>query len=123
MKKRSSLVAKFIIGFLIVGITICSVTTGRGYKQYKSYIQKKYNDIAYDIAEIFEGYMTEEEITLYMNTIEGYYNGIVLEEELEEIKQTSEYQRVEKLLYSLREATEANDIFLVYTNKDEILSY
>lgn len=123
MKKRSSLVAKFIIGFLIIGIAICTVTTARGYSQYKSYIQKKYNDIAYDIAEIFESYMTEEELALYMNTVEGYCRGTVSMEALEAIKESSEYQKTEKLLHSLREATEANDIFLVYTNQDVILSY
>ena len=123
MKKRSSLVAKFIIGFLIMGIAICGVTTARGYTQYKSYIEKKYNDIAYDIAQIFESYMTEEERVLYMNAVEGYCMGTVSEEELEGIKATSEYQKTEKLLHSLREATEANDIFLVYTNPEVIMSY
>ena len=62
MKKRSSLVAKFIIGFLVIGIAICTATTAGGYSQYKSYIQKQYNDTAYDIAEIFESYMAEEEL-------------------------------------------------------------
>lgn len=123
MKKRSSLVAKFIIGFLIIGIAICTVTTAMGYSQYKSYIQKKYNNIAYDIAEIFESYMTEEELAFYMNAVEGYHTGVVSEEELNVIKESSDYQEVEQLLYSLREATEANDIFMVYTNKDIILSY
>ena len=114
MKKRSSLVTKFIIGFLVIGIAICTITTARGYSQYKSYIQKKYNDIAYDIAEIFESYMTEEELNVYMNAIENYCIGNVSEEALQEIKETSEYQETEKLLHSLREATEAKDIFLVY---------
>ena len=123
MKKRSSLVAKFIIGFLIIGIAICAATTARGYSQYKSYIQKKYNDTAYDIAEIFESYMTEEEISLYMNAVERYCQGTVSEEALDVIKETSDYQEVERLLYSLREATEANDIFMVYTNEDVILAY
>ena len=53
-KKKNSLAAKFVIGFIIMGIAICTVTTARGYTQYKSYIQKQYNDTAYDIAEIFE---------------------------------------------------------------------
>ena len=123
MKKRSSLVAKFIIGFLIMGIAICTVTTARGYSQYKSYIQKKYNDIAYDIAEIFESYMTEEELALYMNTVESYCIGKISQDALKVVKETPEYRKTESLLYSLREATEANDIFLVYTNKDVILSY
>ena len=123
MKKRSSLAAKFIIGFLIMGIAICAVTTSRGYSQYKSYIEKKYNDVAYDIAEIFESYMTEEEIALYMEMAEGYYEGVVTDEQLEEIKSSSEYRNVELLLHSLRAATEANDIFMVYTNPEMILSY
>lgn len=123
MKKRNSLAAKFVIGFLIIGIAICTVTTARGYSQYKSYIQKKYNDIAYDIAEVFESYMTEEELVLYLNAVEGYCMGKVSEDALSVIKETPEYQKTESLLHSLREATEANDIFLVYTNQDVILSY
>ena len=123
MKKRSSLVAKFIIGFLVIGIAICTATTAGGYSQYKSYIQKQYNDTAYDIAEIFESYMAEEELARYMNAVEGYCKGTVSEEEVEAIKESSDYREVEQLLHSLREATEANDIFMVYTNKDVILSY
>lgn len=123
MKKRSPLVTKFVIGFLIIGIVICTVTTARGYSQYKSYIEKKYNDIAYDIAEIFESYMTEEELTLYLNTTEEYFKGTISEEELLQLKKSEEYGKVETLLYSLREATEANDIFMVYSNPEVILSY
>ena len=123
MKKKNSLAAKFIIGFLIMGIAICTVTTSRGYSQYKSYIEKKYNDVAYDIAEIFESYMTEEEIAMYMDIAEGYYEGEVTDEQLKEVKNSSEYRKVELFLDSLREATEANDIFLVYTNPEVILSY
>ena len=123
MKKRSPLVAKFVIGFLIIGIAICAVTTARGYSQYKSYIEKKYNNIAYDIAEIFESYMTEEQIALYLNTAEKYFQGTVSEEELVKLKESEEYGKVEELLYSLREATEANDIFMVYSNPEVILSY
>ena len=123
MKKRSPLVAKFVIGFLIIGIAICAVTTARGYSQYKSYIEKKYNNIAYDIAEIFESYMTEEQLALYLNTTEGYFQGTVSEEELVQLKESEEYGKVEELLHSLREATEANDIFMVYSNPEVILSY
>lgn len=123
MKKRSSLAVKFIMGFLIIGIAICGVTTARGYSQYRSYIEKKYNDVAYDIAEIFESYMTEEEIALYMAAAEGYYNGTVSQEELNRVRNSPDYRKVEQLLYSLRAATEANDIFMVYTNSEAILSY
>ena len=42
MKKRKSLVVRFVVGFMILGILICAVTTAQGYEQYKSYIQKQY---------------------------------------------------------------------------------
>ena len=122
-KKKSSLVVKFILGFVIIGIAICTVTTARGYSQYKSYIQKQYNDTAYDIAEVFESYMTQEELALYMETAQGYFQGSVSEEELEAIKNSNRYQEIEKLLYGLREATGANDIYMCYSDLDEIRSY
>lgn len=122
-KKKSSLVVKFVIGFVIIGIAICTVTTARGYAQYKSYIQKQYNDTAYDIAEVFESYMSEEEIALYMATAEGYFQGTVSDAELAAVKNSERYQEVEKLLYGLREATGANDIYMCYSDREEIASY
>ena len=122
-KKKNSLAAKFVIGFIIMGIAICTVTTARGYTQYKSYIQKQYNDTAYDIAEIFESYMSEEEIALYMKIAEGYFGGTVSNEELAAIKNSERYQEIERLLYALREATGANDIYMCYSDKEEISSY
>ena len=65
MKKKNSMVRKFTVGFIILGILICSVTIGYGYFQYKSYIQKQYNTTAYQVAHVFESYMTEEEIEEY----------------------------------------------------------
>ena len=123
MKKRISLSTKFVVGLVIIGIAICAVITAIGYTQYKSYIQKRYNDIAYDIAEVFEGYLSEEERAQYMDLAEGFFYGSVSEEELEAVKNSERYQEIESLLYHLREATEANDIYMCYSNKEEILSY
>lgn len=123
MEKSKSLVGRFIIGFLFLGILICGVITTQGYHQYKSYIEKKYNDTAYDIAEICRGYMTEEELILYLNTAEEYTKGNISLSELEEIKGMDSYIRMESLLESLRSATGANDIYVTYSDKADIAAY
>lgn len=123
MKKRKSLVAKFVVSFLIIGILICGVTTVRGYDLYKSYIQKQYNNTAYEIAAVVEDYMTPMEIQGYLAMAEGYTKGTVTDEQVAQIKNSETYQRVEKLLYSLRERMNANDIFMVYIDHDIYASY
>ena len=123
MEKRKSLVVRFVVGFMILGILICTVTTAQGYRQYKSYIQKKYNDTAYDIAEICKGYMTEEELTVYMNTAEEYTKGSISLKKLEEIKSMGSYIKMEQLLENLRNATGANDIYITYSDKEDIAGY
>jgi hypothetical protein len=74
MKKSGSLVAKFIGGFVIIGILICLVTTVQGYRQYKTSIQRQYNNTAYDVAEVFHACMTEHDIAGYLAMAEGYKN-------------------------------------------------
>ena len=122
MKRKGSLMMKFAMGFLMIGIATCIAITVNGYEQYKSYIQKKYNDKAYDIAEIFESYMTEEEIALYMDTAEGYFNGTVSQEELESVKNSQRYKETKALLHSLRVASNVNDIYMIYFDEEEIVS-
>lgn len=122
-KQRTSLVKKIIASFLIIGVLLCAVTTTRGYSLYKSYIQKQYNETAYEIAEVFEDYMTDIEIEGYLAMAEGYSKGTVTQEQVEKIKASENYQRVEALLYSLRERMDANDIFMVYIDHDIYASY
>ena len=73
----------------------------------------------YDIAEIFESYMTEEEIALYMDTAEGYFNGTVSQEELESVKNSQCYKETKALLHSLRVAANVNDIYMIYFDEEE----
>ena len=83
-------------------------------------IQKGFGlDKAYDIAEIFESYMTEEEIALYMDTAEGYFKGTVSQEELEVVKNSQRYKETKALLHSLRVAANVNDIYMIYFDEEE----
>lgn len=118
MKKKNSMVRKFTVGFIVLGILICSVTIGYGYFQYKSYIQKQYNTTAYQVAHVFESYMTEEEIADYIHLAEAYSKGEASLEDIEAVKNTEAYQRQVALLYDLREKMGANDIFMAYIDQD-----
>ncbi|MBQ3105280.1 MAG: SpoIIE family protein phosphatase [Lachnospiraceae bacterium] len=123
MYRKLPLGVKFIVGFVIIGILICLSITVIGYRNYSKRIQKQYNDTAYDIAETFESFMTEEELALYMDTAEGFFKGTVPQERIDELKGSERYREVERLLYALREATNANDIYMTYSDREEILAY
>lgn len=123
MKKRKSLVAKFVAGFIILGIIICAVVTGTGYVRYKSYIQQQYNKTAYQVVEVFRDYMSEEDIENYIRLAEAYAAGEATDEDVTILRHTAAYRRQEKLIYSLREKMGANDIFMAYIDQDITNSY
>lgn len=123
MKKRKSLAAKFVAGFIMLGIIICIVVTGTGYVRYKSYIQQQYNKTAYQVVEVFRDYMSEEDIENYIRLAEAYAAGEATDVDVTILRHTAAYRRQEKLIYSLREKMGANDIFMAYIDQDITNSY
>ena len=75
MKKHSVLVLKILTGFAVLAVLICAACTGIGYIQYRAYIQKQYNDTAYQIAETFRGYFEEGELERYIAMAARYKKG------------------------------------------------
>lgn len=123
MKRRKSLAAKFVIGFVIMGVFICMAVTGIGYIHYKSYIQEQYNKTAYQVAQVFREYMTDEEIERYIHMAEAYAAGEATEVDATILRHTASYRRHERLIYSLREQMGANDVFMAYIDQDAVNSY
>lgn len=123
MKKRKSLAAKFVIGFVIMGILICTAVTGIGYFHYKNYIQEQYNEKAYQVAKVFHEYMTESEIEEYIHMAEAYAAGEVTNVDTTVLRHTASYRRHERLIYSLREQMDVNDVFMAYIDQDIVNSY
>ncbi len=72
MRKYSRLVLKLLAGFTILAVLICTACTGIGYIQYRAYIQKQYNDTAYQVAETFRGYFKEGEMERYIRLASRY---------------------------------------------------
>ncbi len=124
MKNRiSKLVLKFIAGFLLLGTLICVTSSVVGYQQYKSVIQKQYNDTAYQCAEVALSYVEIETIETYVELVKNHRLGIVSEKDLKVHIESEEYVETAERLAALREGMNANDIFFVYVDQEELLSY
>lgn len=122
-KNKSRLAVKFILGFVVLGILICGTSSTIGYHQYKSNIEKQYNDTAYNIANQAITYVDENLVEEYVSLIKRNINGEDVSTELEQIIQSDTYQETTNDFFDLRKSMEANDIFLVYVDKDEMASY
>ncbi len=113
---------QFIFGFILLGILICTTSASIGYFQFKNSIERKYNDTAYDIAAVAASYLEQENLKLYYDIAKNisYHQP---DNRLSTILQTDEYQSICHQFESLKEKMHANDIFLVYVNKENLLSY
>lgn len=123
MKKNSVLAFRIIMGFVVLAILICFASTGFGYMQYKEYIQKQYNDTAYQVAEVFRDFFMEDELYQYIQTAKDYKNGIVSKEELVAMTEEAQYQKINAQLAHLRENMGANDIYLAYLDAQELYDF
>lgn len=122
-KTKSRLAVKFILGFVVLGILICGTSSTIGYHQYKSSIEKQYNDTAYNIANQAITYIDEELVAEYVSLIKRNINGEDVSDELEKLIESDAYQETTNKFFDLRKSMEANDIFLVYVDKNEMASY
>lgn len=122
-KTKSRLAVKFILGFAALGILICATSSTIGYHQYKASIEKQYNDTAYNIANQAITYLDTELIEEYVSLIKRNINGEDVSAEIEEIIQSDVYNHTMNDFFDLRKSMGANDIFLVYVDKEEMASY
>ncbi|MCD8241088.1 MAG: PP2C family protein-serine/threonine phosphatase [Lachnospiraceae bacterium] len=123
MKKHSKLAMKIVLGFTILAVLLCVACTGIGYVQYRSYIQQQYNERAYEIAEVFLDYCSEETLIAYLRLSQAYEAGEAGEEDVEAVVQSEEYQEFLVQLNLLRENVNANDIFVGWLDMDMLYAY
>lgn len=122
-RKHSRLASKFVIGFEMLGILICVVSSAIGLHQFKARIEKQYNDTAYDIASVAQSYIEIEKLKEYTDAAIAYNNGEISEEQIEQYRMEDTYQEVKEKLVTLREKMGANDIFIVYLDQEIINTY
>lgn len=107
----------------MLGILICASSSTIGYHQYKSSIEKQYNDTAYNIADQAITYIDMQLVGEYVSLIKRNAAGEDVGAELEKAIQTDAYTQTMNEFLNLRKSMGANDIFLVYIDKDEMASY
>ncbi len=123
MKQHSRLVLKILAGFAILAVLICIACTSIGYLQYRAYIQKQYNDTAYQIAETFQDYFQEEELRRYIGLAAQYKEGAIPRETLLREMENPRYQKLQEQMDRLREHMGANDIYLAQLDVQEVYDY
>ena len=114
---------KIMLGFALLGLLICVCTGVTGYFQYRDNLQKMYNSTAYDIAETAVSYFGEEELANYAALALGYDAGTVGEEELAAVHASERYRALSAQLDALREAMDANDVFVFCLDLETLNAY
>ena len=122
-RKKSKLALKFVIGFMLLGILICATSSLIGYHQYKSVIEKQYNDTAYQTVDVAMSYIEKEALLEYVDIVKDVRDGKKTSEQLKEYTESDEYKTVAKHIVDLRRGMEANDIFFVYIDRATLVSY
>ena len=100
------------IGVLIVGRRI-----------YDRSIKEYYDMMAYDAAEIANGYFGEGKLKEYAKLAFDFNKGNASEQDLEKVTSSAEYQTMLDLLYKLREKVDANDVFVATVDMDVLRAF
>jgi sigma-B regulation protein RsbU (phosphoserine phosphatase) len=118
-KRYIPLSVKFVVGFMLMGLSICVVSMTFGYIKFKNSVQTNYNNNGYQIAEIVRHIVSDEEVAEYAKLIRDDID----QAKCEEVSHTDRYIEIENELSALREATGANDIYIGYLRTDILDEY
>ena len=123
MKRKSKLAVKFTVGFLILGVLICWVSSVIGYVQYKGEIERQYNEQAYRSAQVAASYVDMDMLEEYVKTAENFREDPSAKEQVEFYRNSETYQETSHKIKVLREKMGANDVFIFTLNLEELDSY
>lgn len=121
--KRNSLSVKLNFSAVLFGTIICFCCSFAGYIQFRNGIQRQYNQTAVEIASVAASYIEPEKLEYYSSAARDFINGRMSEEEREAIVSSPEYQAIHERLIRLRRGMNANDIYIIWMDTEEALSY
>jgi len=111
MKKKGGLTLKFVVGIVLVGVCITAAVALEGVRVFQEIITKQYNRIAYQAAEVVEGYFSKEDLAAYVSLASRCQAGDVPEKEIAAARQSSRYQEKKALLDNLCRIMKANAVY------------
>lgn len=122
LKKPSKLAIQLVVGFLLLGMTVASTNAYVGYRIFKEQIFRQYHTKAYEIAEVAQSMICDEHLPKYYEIAKKISQGEI-DLTQDPVVLSEDYREIQNRISNLKEQVHANDIFLVYVNVEELLSY
>lgn len=122
-RRKISLSVKLNFSAVLFGAVICFCCAFVGYIQFRNGIQRQYNQTAVEIATVASTYIEPSQLEAYSQAARDYVNGLMSEEERQAIISSPEYQYIHEQLIKLRRGMNANDIYIIWIDTEEALSY
>ncbi len=122
MSKKRSLVVKFIIGFVILGLLMAVFAMYFGYTGFKNSMEEQYHENAYLIADTAESIIldtvTKEELAEFVEAAKGTDKA-----EQERVMSLGRYKKIKSELDNLRKNMQLTDIYLTYFDPEVLHNY
>ena len=119
--RRIKLSWKLGIGLMLFGLLILASAISIGYITFQKDTQKVYNNFAYQIAEEAKSLFTDDEWDYYADLVTRNARGELSPEELEAAQEAPRYLELRRQLDTLRNSTQANDIFVSVMDREAVL--
>ena len=118
--RKRKIATKIAIILVVFGVIIAAAALLIGRQTFSDHIQKLYNDTAYQLADVAEGYFSEEELAEYADIVLKHAKGALSDEEMEKIAQSPRYQEIARQINNLRISMNANDIYVCALDVDAV---
>lgn len=122
-KKRSGLTFKLILGVALIVLCTTAGCIYIGVRTYKDSITRRYNDMAYEIAETAASYFTMQELKDWADLTTRYNYGEADKAELDAVMAGDRYQEILSLIDKLRAGMQANDIYVCVFDPDVLANF
>lgn len=119
MHRKKKLARKFILCFLLMGVSISTISVIVGVNGFGDYIKKQYNDTAYDVAETVQTFFEEDELAAYVELLQEP-ECETHTEQCRKVIRSERYQNVLKQIDNLRVSMGAADIFVAAVDLDQL---
>lgn len=122
-QSKVQLKAEIMLCISITAICTASVAIAFGDLVFTGMLMLSHNETAYQIAERAADYFEEGELAEYARLLARYENGEAGNGELEQTLSGKRYQDIQARMDSLRENTQANEIYVCVLDMDQLEQY
>ena len=119
-RNRRKLATRLTVTVVLLGILICMVSSGSGYRNVRSSMEKQYTDTAYRIAEAADSYLDTELLRSCGDALEAIRAGQKLPDDAAALADSREYGNTLRALGNLCEKMGADEILVSVPDTDRL---